>query len=103
MPGVLTILVFIDPVLPEFTIIGRTGWTSTQDSADKDQQEEGQRDSHHWIPLHWDAGLKGSGEVTWSAPALGAAICGGYGGSQSFVSGTLSMSCVLMIDILLNL
>ena len=63
MSGVLSILVFIDPVLPEFTIIGRTGRTRTQDSAGEDQQEAGQQDSHHWIPLHWDAGLKGSGEV----------------------------------------
>ena len=59
MPGVLTILVFIDPVLPEFAIIGRTGRTRTQDSAGEDQQEAGQQDSHHRIPLHWDAGLKG--------------------------------------------
>ena len=59
MPGVLTILVFIDPVLPEFAIIGRTGRTRTQDSAGEDQQEDSQQDSHHWIPLHWDAGLKG--------------------------------------------
>ena len=74
MTGILTILVFIDPVLPEFTIIGRTGRTRTQDSAGEDQQEDSQQGSHHWIPLHWDAELKGSGEATSSLPALGAAI-----------------------------
>ena len=74
MPGVLTILVFIDPMLPEFTIIGWIGRTSTQEGRGEEQQEDSQQDSHHWIPLHWDAGLKGSGEVTSSTPALGAAI-----------------------------
>lgn len=35
---------------------------------------DSQQDSHHWILLHWYVGLKGSGEVTSSTPALGAAI-----------------------------
>ena len=58
MPGVLTILVFIDPVLPEFTIIGRTGWTSTQEGRGEEQQEDSQQDSHHWIHHHEDEEIK---------------------------------------------
>lgn len=85
MPGVLTITICIDPVLPGFTIIGRTGRTRTQHSAGEDQQENGQQDSHHWIHHHEDAGIKVGRSLGLHQHYLD--NIGGYGGVSVFCVG----------------